>query len=375
MYVPFIDLTRFEESLEESWIRKVRELSMVSNFIGGPEISLLEKKLCDYLSVENAVTCANGTDAIQLALRAVGVKRDDVVLLPDLTFWATFEAVVNVGATPVTVDISLHDGCLDINSLSSAIELNHPKAVIIAHLYGWGSKDLLAIRNLCKSKNIPLIEDGAQSFGTQIKNESIYKNAFISTTSFYPAKVLGAAGDGGAVFTNSDKLAGIVRQLSNHGRSQHYGHEFVGWNSRMDSLQAAFLNIGIDYIDQRIESRVKTANFYRQELSNTGLIILDAPNGFKENGYLNVCLIDDQELKLFIQDSLKTAGIGFGNVYPSPMRSQPGAGSFLKDHDGGERADKFSSSVINLPIFPYMRSDELDYVVNNVTSFLKNKEG
>lgn len=371
MYVPFIDLTRFEDGLEESWIRKVRELSMVSNFIGGPEISLLEKKLCDYLSVENAVSCANGTDAIQLALRAVGVKRDDVVLLPDLTFWATFEAVVNVGATPVTVDISLHDGCLDINSLSSSIELNHPKAVIIAHLYGWGSKDLFAIRNLCKSKSIPLIEDGAQSFGTQIEDESIYKNAFISTTSFYPAKVLGAAGDGGAVFTNSDKLAGIVRQLSNHGRSQHYGHELVGWNSRMDSLQAAFLNIGIDYIDQRIESRVKTANFYRHELRNTGLLILDAPNGFKENGYLNVCLIEDQESKLFIQGSLKTSGIGFGNVYPSSMRSQPGAGSFLKNHDGGERADRFSSSVINLPIFPYMRSDELDYVVNNVTSFLK----
>ena len=371
MIVPFIDLTRIEKGFEERWLKKVHELSMTSSFIGGPEISLLEDKLCDYLSVENAVTCANGTDAIQLALRAVGVTKDDIVLLPDLTFWATFEAVVNVGGTPVTVDISLQDGCLDINSLLSAMDLHNPKAVIIAHLYGWGSMDLLAIRNLCESRNIPLIEDGAQSFGVRVQDESIYKNAFISTTSFYPAKVLGGAGDGGAVFTKSNELAVIVRQLSNHGRSAHYGHEFVGWNSRMDSLQAAFLNIAIDYIDDRIQSRVKAADFYRLHLNETGLTVLSAPSGYRENGYLNVCLIDNQEQKSLVEDSLRVAGIGFGNVYPSAMRSQAGAISYIKGHDGGKRTDIFSSSVINLPVFPYMRSDELDYVVNKLTSFLK----
>ena len=197
---------------------------MTSSFIGGPEISLLEDKLCDYLSVENAVTCANGTDAIQLALRAVGVTKDDIVLLPDLTFWATFEAVVNVGGTPVTVDISLQDGCLDINSLLSAMDLYNPKAVIIAHLYGWGSMDLLAIRNLCESRNIPLIEDVCESHGAKFQNKKLGTFGLISNFSFYYAHHISTI-EGGMVCTNNKKIYHMARSMRAHGMAREIGSQ------------------------------------------------------------------------------------------------------------------------------------------------------
>lgn len=339
-----------------------------AQFIGGEEVILLESRLKNHLGVGYAITCANGTDALQLALRALRVGRGDTVLVPNVTFWATFEAVINVGADPATLDADLSDGGISLRALEEAIDRLKPKATIIAHLYGWGTARLTEIRALCKARGVLLIEDGAQCFGATFRGKSIYEGALISTTSFYPAKVLGAAGDGGAVFTDDPELADCVRRLGNHGRTTHYGHGLLGWNSRLDSLQAAFLNLSLDHIDARISSRRQSAEFYQANLPKLGVELMMPPPDYEENGYCNVCLIRDQSAKSMLEAKLKADGIGFGNIYPRVMSQQPGADGVSKGHFGGHEGETLCASVLNLPLFPYMKPDELERVLDVVRS-------
>lgn len=347
-------------------MNKFHAMTLGAQFIGGSEVADLEHRLQSHLDVAHAVTCANGTDALQLALRAVGVGEGDVVLVPNLTFWATFEAVVNVGGRPATVDADLRDGGVSLDAFEQAIRETKPKAALVAHLYGWGSARLSDLRALCEGHGVILIEDSAQAFGARYDGESIFKGAHISTTSFYPAKVLGAAGDGGAVFCNDKALADKIRQLGNHGRTAHYGYGEVGWNSRLDSLQAAFLNLSLDYIEARIASRLDAVRYYREHLPSTGIQLMNAPSNYSENGYCNVCLVPDLEQKARVEASLKAEGIGFGNIYPSVMSSQPAATPYLAGHFGGQAAEQLCASVLNLPLFPYMTEAELRRVVDVV---------
>lgn len=373
MAVPFIDLKRFEEGLLERWNEKVSQLSASASFIGGAEVEQLEETLSVLTEAKYVVSCANGTDAIQLALRALDVGRDDHVLVPNMTFWATFEAVVNVGATPVTVDSAISDGGVDFESFVEAVEKYRPKAAVVAHLYGWGSAKLKNIRDYCSENNVLLVEDGAQCFGTRYQNQAIYKGALISTTSFYPAKVLGAAGDGGAVFTNDELLAKRARQLANHGRTSHYGYGLVGWNSRLDSLQAAYLNLAAEFLPSRIASRLDAVKFYQQHLPRIGIKQMDAPADYIENGYCNVVLIDDSDLKHRLESELNAQGIGFGNIYPGAMSDQECSKRYMQGHVGGDNAQKICSTVINLPVFPYITNAELSSVIEVISSVCEEK--
>lgn len=363
MRVPFIDLARHEEGFLSKWGDKVAQMTAGTQFMGGPEVKSLEDRLSAYCQTRFAIPCANGTDAIQLALRAMGVGKDDVVLVPDATFWATFEAVVNVGATPVTVDIDLTDAGIDLNALEEAIRAERPKAAIVAHLYGWGARALDSVRSMCADHGVLLVEDGAQSFGVLYQDAPIYSGALISTVSFYPAKVLGAAGDAGAVLTNDADLAERVRRLSNHGRTAHYGFGDVGWNSRIDALQAAYLNLSFDHIAERIASRRAAADEYRRLLPELGIVPMDAPQAFTENGYCNVCLIEDPVQKGRLEDALRRSEIGFGNIYPGTISSQEGARPYHKAHYGGDNADRLTRSVLNLPLFAYITLQEVAAVI------------
>lgn len=368
MGVPFIDIKRFENGFIEKWMSKVDEMSRKASFIGGEEVAKLEKALSEYNSVSHTVTCANGTDALQLALRAVGVKKGDKVLLPDSTFWATYEAIVNVSGEPITIDIDKTDLQMSFTEFEKAVEKYKPKAAMIVHLYGWGSARLSDFREFCTKKNIPLIEDGAQSFGVLYKGNSIYKDAYIATTSFYPAKVLGAAGDGGAVFTNHAELADTVRKLANHGRTAHYGHGYVGWNSRMDSLQAAYVNLSLEVFSARLKSRQDWTKRYQIDLKQIGLNVISPPKDYTENGYCNVNLLPN-ESKLKLEEQLKSKGIGFGNIYPGAMSDQPGAKEYLAGQIGGENAREVCKTVLNLPLFPYMKEEEYKEIIELVKSF------
>ncbi|MCB1169774.1 MAG: DegT/DnrJ/EryC1/StrS family aminotransferase [Leptospiraceae bacterium] len=368
MSVPFIELKRFEDGFLDSWNAKVKDLSENTRFIGGPEIENLEETLRQECGVSHAIGCANGTDALQLALRGAGVGRGDLVLVPDLTFWATFEAVVNVGADPVTVDVTEEDLQMDFDLFCKACKEYKPKAAILVHLYGWGSARLEEFRGFARENSIALIEDGAQAYGVTHGGKSIYAGAQVSTISFYPAKVFGAAGDAGAVLTSDESIAHRVRSLENHGRTTHYSYGLVGWNSRMDSFQAAYLNLSHPHLAARLDSRRKSANVYREKLKDLPLRVVDVPSGYVENGYLNV-LIVDQEKRPALEARLKEKGIGFGIVYPGPMSAQDASPEYMKGKVGGPVAEKICKSVLNLPLFPYMKEAELDEVVAEVRSF------
>lgn len=360
MAVPFIDLKRWESGFQEAWGKKVIELSQNAQFIGGPEVQGLEADLTKATGARHCIGCANGTDALQLALRAAGVGRGDTVLLPDATFWATFEAVVNVGADPVTVDIDLKDLQMDFDLFVKAAREHKPKAAMLVHLYGWASARLHDYRQFCRDNGIILIEDGAQSFGVKYRGEDLYAGASIATTSFYPAKVLGAAGDAGALFTSSDETAEKLRSLGNHGRETHYSYGYVGWNSRISAFQAAYLRLALPHVAARIESRRATVAQYRAHLADLNLV--QPPAGYEENGYLFCILLPPQE-RAQVEARLKEHGIGFANTYPGSMSLQKGAQGYLKAAVGGENAKRLSESILNPPLFPYMTQAEVEEVI------------
>jgi dTDP-4-amino-4,6-dideoxygalactose transaminase len=363
--VPFITLNRFENGFKENFLSGVTELFDKTQFIGGPQVASLEETLAQKSGAKFVVGCANGTDAIQLALRTVGVEKNDVVLVPDMTFWATFEAVVNVGANPATVDVNRETCHWDIETFKEAVDKFNPKAAILVHLYGWGSPDTTAIREYAKEKNVLLIEDGAQCFGTKVDGKSILGTALISTTSFYPAKVLGASGDAGAVFTNDEELAKKTRVLVNHGRTTHYTHGLIGWNSRIGSYESLFLNHSLKHIDARLDSRRKAVNFYKENLQGLPLKVVTSPSNVDENGYCAVAMIKPS-LRGDLIETLKEAKVGFGTIYPGAMSLQEAAPKHLHGKIDKGNADYISKAVLNLPCFAYITDEELQYVVDTV---------
>ncbi|MDO9183497.1 MAG: aminotransferase class I/II-fold pyridoxal phosphate-dependent enzyme, partial [Bacteriovorax sp.] len=280
--VPFITLNRFENGFRENFLSGVATLFDKTQFVGGPVVAEMEAELIKFVKSKYAIGCANGTDAIQIALRAVGVEKNDKVLVPDMTFWATFEAVVNVGANPVTVDVNRETCHWDLETFKKAVNQFKPKAAIMVHLYGWASPDTMEIRKFAKDSGVLLVEDGAQCFGTEINGESVLGSALISTTSFYPAKVLGASGDAGAIFTNDEKLSQTCRILINHGRTDHYSHGLIGWNSRIGVYESLFLKLSLEHIQARLESRKKAVKYYAEALQGLPLKPLTADSRVTE---------------------------------------------------------------------------------------------
>lgn len=363
--VPFITLNRFENGFRENFLSGVASLFDKTQFVGGPIVGELESELAKFTQSKYVVGCANGTDAIQVALRAVGVNKNDLVLIPDMTFWATFEAVVNVGANPITIDVNRQTCHWDLETFKKAVEKFKPKAAVMVHLYGWASSETLEIRDFAKKNNVLLVEDGAQCFGTKIQQQSILGTALIATTSFYPAKVLGASGDAGAIFTNDEKLSQTCRVLINHGRTDHYSHGLIGWNSRIGAYESLFLKMSLQHIEKRIESRRRAIQFYFANLQGLPFKPMLAPDTITENGYCAVGMIEPK-LRPQLIDTLKKSNIGFGTIYPGAMSLQQGA----KDHLAGkmdfENAHYISQAVLNLPCFAYITEEELDYVCKTV---------
>lgn len=363
--VPFITLNRFENGFRDEFLNGVSQLFDKTQFVGGPIVGEMEANLAKVTKAKYAIGCANGTDAIQVALRAVGVNKNDKVLVPDMTFWATFEAVVNVGANPITVDVNRTTCHWDLATFKKAVAEFNPKAAIMVHLYGWASPDTLEIRKFAKDSGVLLIEDGAQCFGTEVDGQNILGTALISTTSFYPAKVLGASGDAGAVFTNDEELAKTVRILINHGRTDHYSHGMIGWNSRVGAYESLFLNMSLSHIEARLESRRNAVKYYAENLKGLPFVPVEAAKNVKENGYCAVGMIDPA-LRSGLIETLKKANIGFGTIYPGAMSMQSGATAYLAGKIDNGNAHYISQAVLNLPCFAYITEEELKYVVDAV---------
>jgi UDP-2-acetamido-2-deoxy-ribo-hexuluronate aminotransferase len=368
MKVPFIDILRYEKNFYETVSEKAAALLKNGHFVGGPVVGEFESSLKSYTKTEFALGCANGTDAIQVGLRAAGIDKNDRVLIPDMTFWATFEAVVNVGAVPYTVDVSKETLHLTAAAVNEAIEKFNPKAAILVHLYGWACPETLEIRKLCEQKGVLLIEDCAQAIGVKIDNQSLLTGAYAASTSFYPAKVLGASGDAGGIFTKSSQLAQTAQKLINHGRTSHYEHGLIGWNSRLGAYEASFLVESLKHLDARLESRRQVCQQYRDKIKNPQLKFIAPAHNVWENGYLSVALMTPESRPAFIE-YLKKHDIGYGTVYPGAMSEQPGAVHHIGGKMSHGNADWIAKSVINLPCFAYMTEAEVNFVIETVNNY------
>ena len=360
--VPFIDLTRNKINPDFATIIASR------SFIGGGIISDLESALCGKLGAKHCVSCGNGTDALQLALRANGIGAGDLVIVPEYTFWATAEAVVNVGATPITVDIG-PDKCLDYDLFEQAVNKFNPAAVILVHILGWCSESLHTFREFCLNRGIILIEDGAQAFGVEHNGDSIFKDARCITTSFYPAKVFGGCGDGGAVFTNSEEIASAIRSLGNHGRTDHYSHAAFGWNSRLDTLNAAYLLERLIGIDKELAARKSALIRYRKGLGeNANTQCLAPPQNVSENGYLFTIQFQSSTERDRVKAALRSHEIASVITYPTPISLQPGfMDAGYPRFSAPENSLLFGKTLLNLPLFPGITHDEQDAVIDVIT--------
>lgn len=372
--VPFIDLLRTEEGFIESVQNRVAQALREGHFTSGPEVQSCHKALLAASEARSLALCANGTDAIQLALRAHNIGAGDKVLLPDMTFWATFEAIVNVGASPIPVDVDWNSLHLSLFQVQKAIEKFSPKALILVHLYGWAAPDTEEIRAYCADRGVILIEDSAQAFGTRLNGKSLIAEAPCATTSFYPAKVLGASGDAGAVFAKDPAVSELAARLANHGRLDHYEHAWVGWNSRIGVYEAIYIEESLKHIESRLRSRREAVEFYTRELQGLPLQVMRASQApgkvVLENGYLAVARVDEK-LRPKLIEFLKQKKIAYGTVYPGAISRQKGAHGFMKDSMTDGTADRISKSILNLPCFAYMKTEELGYVVDQVREFFK----
>ena len=376
--VPFIDLWPYVQRVagrqgvgsrlvndQYSFMGDVYDLLKAQQFIGGSTATQkLEDALATKLGAQHAVACANGTDALVLALRACGIDRGHRVALPNLTFWATYEAVCAVGATPVLLDIDPDDLQMSYSEFVDAHNRRRFDAAILVHLYGWCSARLGDFRTLCRERRITLIEDGAQAFGVKYQSERVFADADIATLSFHPAKVLGGVGDGGAVLTKNARTAARVRLIANHGRTGHYQHVVAGMNSRMDAIQAAWLLRALDVSDEVITQRAVMSARYLGDGTIHGALSgsVDSPLGVCGNGYLNVTLARDFDQRADMQRKLAAAGVAYGTVYPRTIADQEGAIGHLAIGPLPVSRDVVRR-VINLPLFYGITDVQIDRVM------------
>ena len=373
MHVPFINLNRLVDQVKDEVLLDWQECLDNTEFVGGPSVDKLEKNLQDELDVSSFVACSNGTDALVVALKALGVKAGSRVALPNMTFWAPYEAIVQVGAEPVLVDIDPDDLQMSFSEFKDAHERFGFDAAILVHLFGWSSRFVREYRAYCQEKNILLIEDGAQCYGVELSGEPLLAKATVGTLSFYPAKVLGASGDAGGITASDIKLGDKIRALCNHGRAGHYTYDYVGFNARLGSLQAKFLLRVLEKMPEVLTSRRQAEAFYQeffaahQDLCH----IYRAPEGQKTNGYLNVLTAHGHSGDDLVRE-LSKRGIGAARTYPQCLNEQPPAAKALRASDLAV-SRQFSSKVINLPLFAGITLEECQASANALLDILTGK--
>lgn len=355
----FIDLVAQQVRIKDKIDAAIQTVLQHGAYILGPEVAELEQKLAEFTGTKHCITVANGTDALQIAQMAFGIGPGDEVITPGFTYIATAETVALLGAKPVYVDVCPKTYNLDPTKLEAAITPN-TKAIIPVSLYGQCA-DYDAINTIAAKYNIPVIEDAAQSFGASYKGKRSCNLTTVACTSFFPSKPLGCYGDGGAIFTNDDDLALVMRQISRHGQDRRYHHIRVGVNSRLDTLQAAILLPKLEILNEEIELRNQVANTYTSLLNDAG--VLSTPfvevHNISAWAQYTICVKNRDE----VQHKLQETGIPTAVHYPIPLNKQPAvANSSIQLPIGDEIAQK----VMSLPMHPYLTEQEIKRVVESL---------
>lgn len=373
----FIDLKAQYEVLQESINKNIQQVLNSGTYMMGPFVAELEQELARYVGTKYCVTCANGTDALQLALMAWGIKKGDAVFVPSFTFYATAEVVSLVGATPVFIDCDEQTFNIDSEKLEKAIldvlveGKLIPKVIIPVDLFGQPA-DYNAIEELANKYHLKILEDGAQGFGGSINGKVACSFGDIATTSFFPAKPLGCYGDGGAIFTNNKEYYDLLISLRVHGKgSFKYDNVRVGLNSRLDTLQAAILLPKLHaFREYELNMRNKFADLYTVLLKNI-IITPFVPEGYVSSWAQYTILLESEEERNHLQDTLISKGIPTMIYYPTPMHKQ----TIYKDYDYNLNdlsvCEDISKRCLSLPMHPYLDEESVAQVCNHIKEIVK----
>ena len=355
--IEFIDLKTQQARIKSNIDRAIAKVLEHGQYILGPEVSELETKLAKFVGAKFCITCANGTDALQIVQMAMNIGPGDEVITPGFTYIATAETVALLGAKPVYVDIDPRTYNLDPGKLEAAITPK-TKAIIPVSLYGQCA-DFDAINEIAQRHGIPVIEDAAQSFGATYKGRRSCNLSSVACTSFFPSKPLGCYGDGGAIFTNDIELARVMRQIARHGQDRRYHHVRVGVNSRLDTLQAAILLEKFSIFEEEILLRTAVAENYGRLLKAVGIegVPFIAEGNTSVYAQYTLCVEDRDKL----QSSLKDKGIPTVVHYPIPLNQQPAVADVTVDLPVGDRVAK---RVVSLPMHPYLTQEQQLSVVS-----------
>lgn len=380
----FRDLPKQYEVLKEQIDAAMISVATSARFISGPEVKELEKKLAEYVGVKHCITCANGTDAISIAMRVWGITEGDAVFVPDFTFFSSGECPADEGATTIYVDVDQRTFNIDPIKLEEAVKKviadgkYKPKAVVVVDLFGLPA-DYPALKDICEKYGLLLLEDGAQGFGGSINGKLACSFGDISTTSFFPAKPLGCYGDGGAIFTDNDEWADMIRSICVHGKdtsnpndpNAKYNNIRLGKNSRLDTMQAAILLPKFKaFVDYELGNINKVAEWYTEGLKDTCLILPVVAEGFYSSWAQYTVQLPESVDRKTLQAKLKEAGIPSMVYYAKPMHHQgafAGTDSAIADCPVTER---LCATVLSLPIDPYKTKDDIDFVVSKIKEAL-----
>ncbi|MBU1371206.1 MAG: DegT/DnrJ/EryC1/StrS family aminotransferase [Bacteroidetes bacterium] len=370
--IKMIDLTAEYQQLKPQLGQVIKKVWSNGHYINGPEVTLFENKLAEYLSVKNVIGCGNGTDALQIALMAIGLKPGDEVIIPAFAYVSVIEVVCLLGGIPVLVDIEDQYFQIDSSKIEEAIT-PLTKAIIPVHLFGQ-SGDLQKIIAIANKHQIFVIEDNAQALGAKLiidgKEKMLGTLGHIGCTSFFPTKNLGGFGDGGALFTNDDELAHQIRRISNHGQQNKYEHDIIGINSRLDSLQAAILNFKLQYLDQNLSLKRSIAAKYIQELSSCKKIRIPSKNPDGIHTWHQFTIKVKMGKRNELKDFLKNRGIETMIYYPKSLHQQKAYTNFRVF---SPISDRICDSVLSLPIHSLLKLEEVSFISHTIKDFFNAK--
>lgn len=369
MKVPFFDLKRQYNSIKEEITDSLNDVLDSQRFIMGEEVADFEENIAKYCNCKHAIGVSSGTDALLLSVRAHNISEN--VLTSTFTFFATAGAVYNARANPKFVDIEPESFNIDPENIVTTLEKekDNIEAIIPVHLFGKPA-EMNTIGEIANDNDLIIIEDAAQSLGAEYNRKKI---GSIGTTcfSFFPSKNLGGFGDGGLITTNDDDIAEKIRTLRVHGSKPKYYHHLVGYNSRLDSLQASVLNVKLKYLDKWLEQRIKNAKIYNKALNKIEDLTLPQSSKNEKHVFNQYTVRVKNGLRDELQDFLHKRGIGTAVYYPLPLHLQP-CFSSLNYKDGDlKNAETACKEVLSLPIFPELDKEEIDYTITSILEFFK----
>ncbi len=371
--IQMVDLTGQYASMNEEMDQAIMQVVRSGQYINGPEVKEFAKALSDYTGASYVIPCANGTDALQIALMASGLTPGDEVIVPAFTYAAAVESVALLQLTPVIVDVEAETFNMDVDKIKEAISPK-TKAIIPVHLFGQIS-DMESILNISSANNLFVIEDNAQSIGAEyiFSNETKKQSGTIGdvgTLSFFPTKNLGCYGDGGAMLTNDEELAQKLKMISQHGQAVKYHHHVIGCNSRLDTLQAAILMVKLRYLDRFMDSRRNAAEFYREHLQELSkFIILPSEQSYSTHVYNQFTIRVKDGQRDDLQAFLKANKIPTTVYYPLPIHQQAAFRNISRIGGNLSNSEDLCDSVLSLPMHTELDYDQLNYIVEQIKSF------